>query len=746
MLNLFLYFALVSSVVSQTTENKKVALKDQLVRSISHVNEMLVDIEGKIGREREILSQIDHNLSESKEVDVDYGINIFWNGTSTKPGVSGKFGNYTYTIRTTPSLFPTPTTKSTYATIAVNWHLSTIVDGVATTDSLYIEDLKKNMAAKQYGYFTAFVDEFSELMFSKPVSDAYTVSTYLSLLLKKSIREGKFNSMSDELVNGMGTLLVWYDTLTPARVQQQAGVLHHIIQVKDKSMSEDMNNLINFYDSLCTKEDGQKLFESLELFFVYPEANVTLATVGDKIFQAALAPYFKTEGTRKHKRLIQLLFMAVHDLDPHFRRQNEANEFAKDGNQTYMANRRMNYKRFAKHLLFKHRKLFKKLKRQYKHDKKKKHHRISHKQKHHYRASINKHHKRRRRQDHKRIKQKSHTESNEKLQNDEIEKNSNKYNPYYDEQFKTHQQENIQNSQSTETREKPERKQIKVQPEPRQRKLYKRARTSTSSQSILQYPDHDQDYPQHLKQSTNDLLKNKQQNEKSTQSILQYPDNDQDYPQHLKQSTNDVSKNKQQNEKFKQSILQYPDNNDQDYPQHLKQSTNDFLKNKQQNEKFKQSILQYPDNDQDYPQHLKQSTNNVLKNKQENEKFKQSILQYPDNGQLYPQHLKQSTNDFLSNGQQNENRRFNSLSGEDNHSQNTIKNKKLNKVREASSYSDEENHLKMNLYDALRHGNKTFVSFRRSNGDTVTKQPLRDLSSEPDEEWVLKKNIYKFFE
>lgn len=77
---------------------------------------------------------------------------------------------------------------------------------------------------------------------------------------------------------------------------------------------------------------------------------------------------------------------------------------------------------------------------------------------------------------------------------------------------------------------------------------------------------------------------------------------------------------------------------------------------------------------------------------------------------------------------------------------NNFQNPILHKIREVSSYSDEEKHLRNNLYDALRHGNTTYVSFRKLGGDIIDKQTLRDLSSEPDEEWVLKNNIYKVFE
>lgn len=117
------------------------------------------------------------------------------------------------------------------------------------------------------------------------------------------------------------------------------------------------------------------------------------------------------------------------------------------------------------------------------------------------------------------------------------------------------------------------------------------------------------------------------------------------------------------------------------------------------------------------------------------------------------QYLKQLAIRFLTKNEQKlnfyKNRRFNIPSSEEeicNHSLNFEDNYMLHKIREASSYSDEEDHLRNNLYDALRHGNRTFGPFRKSGGDINKKQILRVLSSETDEEWVLKNKIYKVFE
>lgn len=61
-------------------------------------------------------------------------------------------------------------------------------------------------------------------------------------------------------------------------------------------------------------------------------------------------------------------------------------------------------------------------------------------------------------------------------------------------------------------------------------------------------------------------------------------------------------------------------------------------------------------------------------------------------------------------------------------SNNTI----VHKIREASSYSDEEYNLKTNLYDALRHGNRSFVHFRNMSNPGSS-----------DEEKIIKRNLYK---
>lgn len=65
------------------------ALKNQLERSIMHVSQILADAENKIGRERSVLSQIDKELDEVLDSDVaraNYGINVFWNSSTTKTG------------------------------------------------------------------------------------------------------------------------------------------------------------------------------------------------------------------------------------------------------------------------------------------------------------------------------------------------------------------------------------------------------------------------------------------------------------------------------------------------------------------------------------------------------------------------------------------------------------------------------------------------------------------------------------
>ncbi|KAJ8713072.1 hypothetical protein PYW08_008376 [Mythimna loreyi] len=77
--------------------------------------------------------------------------------------------------------------------------------------------------------------------------------------------------------------------------------------------------------------------------------------------------------------------------------------------------------------------------------------------------------------------------------------------------------------------------------------------------------------------------------------------------------------------------------------------------------------------------------------------------------------------------------------------QDIVKNYMSDKTKEVASYNDEEENLRTNLYDALRHGNMTLVSFRKSGGDVISNHPIRDLSSEPEDEWILKNNIYKVF-
>uniref|UniRef100_A0A2H1W8X4 SFRICE_011755 n=1 Tax=Spodoptera frugiperda TaxID=7108 RepID=A0A2H1W8X4_SPOFR len=120
-----------------------------------------------------------------------------------------------------------------------------------------------------------------------------------------------------------------------------------------------------------------------------------------------------------------------------------------------------------------------------------------------------------------------------------------------------------------------------------------------------------------------------------------------------------------------------------------------------------------------------------------------------------PEYLKQLAISYFRKKQQAQNfRRFNVPSTEEEmydnisvySSNSTEHNNLLQKIREDSSYSDEEEHLRNNLYDALRHDNRTLVQFRAIHGEDTTNDTIRGISRESDNEWVLKNNIYKVFE
>lgn len=75
------------------------------------------------------------------------------------------------------------------------------------------------------------------------------------------------------------------------------------------------------------------------------------------------------------------------------------------------------------------------------------------------------------------------------------------------------------------------------------------------------------------------------------------------------------------------------------------------------------------------------------------------------------------------------------------------RNKSVNKtdrkfILKDSSTSDEKD-LKFNLQDTLRHGNRKFIE--RRNYQTRNRKSIVELSSDSDQESVLKNNIYKVF-
>ena len=68
-------------------ENKTVPLKEKLAKSLTHIKDMLVVIEAKIERERQLLSQISDNLnnkigSEVARTNHEEPTDIWWQSTS----------------------------------------------------------------------------------------------------------------------------------------------------------------------------------------------------------------------------------------------------------------------------------------------------------------------------------------------------------------------------------------------------------------------------------------------------------------------------------------------------------------------------------------------------------------------------------------------------------------------------------------------------------------------------------------
>lgn len=135
----------------------------------------------------------------------------------------------------------------------------------------------------------------------------------------------------------------------------------------------------------------------------------------------------------------------------------------------------MNYRRIVKHLQVTYPKLFKKIKRHFKHGKKSKHHHLSHKRKshHNYRETRGRHQRHKQLHEHEHVRRRARTESGNELENGEDERDSNENSSYQrdkvrrtqtrHEELKQRKSKQRQWKRPTETRSTTEPQQYNVQ-------------------------------------------------------------------------------------------------------------------------------------------------------------------------------------------------------------------------------------------------------------------------------------------
>ncbi|PZC83615.1 hypothetical protein B5X24_HaOG207598 [Helicoverpa armigera] len=659
MLLLLLYFVPLRISISQTTENS--TLKGQLRKSLAHVNEMLADIEGKIDRERKLLSQIDGGL-RANPVYMDYDITDIWwepKEKSTVPTSITRSNNPTVSSTTTtsqttttvtvPSLIVTPTTPTlfpqpppiTKSTYPANWPFPT-TSGTSTPEKQYVQAMKEIMVMDHHGYCSAFLAKLTELIAIKDTANVTPLLTEMEKSVFQAIESGKLNSMGNSLVNGLKMVLNMVTALHPTVIQQQASVAHYVIKHKNALMTKDLNAVLNYFDKLFNDAEGEQLFATLYPFEQYPDGGKTATEVSERMLGAVLAPVIRLEGKRPLRRLIQAINEAVQDMYPNWRAQSlppfETLTNETPINNTYNISgvpgrRSLNYKRILKHFLLKHPRYLKEIRRHKLHTKKNVHHNGLKKKNVHHNV----------------------------LKKKNIHHNVLKKNNFHHSTHK-HQRHHKKDFSRRE-------RHGHLKPMIRSASKHRSQRVHDTSESGAFY---------HVSTTT---------------------------------TSRAIKKNKLRNRRDKKLTKQLEE----------KEKQLRYLQEKQRHYRLlaKKRKAKKSDNN-DYPKY-----------------FKKLALDY----------FRQT-----KHGKNKKHRRFMGSSSKDSNETNTsayedskhsVENNVLRKIIDFSSYSDQEEDLRSNLNDALRHGNATIVSFRAMD---FKNQSLWDMTSASDDEWVLKNNIYKVFE
>ncbi|XP_022831992.1 uncharacterized protein LOC111360329 [Spodoptera litura] len=572
---------------------------------------MLADIEGKIDKERRLLSQVDLDLNNKGTDYMDYTVTDIWWDDSQLTEIT------TVTeLSTTPTLFG-ETTETTVATHSPNWPFPKDYGAADTTqqESLIQHDLKNSMAVDGLGYGSASLVKFLELIMKKDFLTATDLFNTLIVGIDKRIDEGKLASVGQDVLAAARQSLVMiqsYGINSPTAIEAISST-QLILKNKNIPIDPKIREAIGIYDNMFTKEEGDKLFATLEVFERFPEVGKTSKDVCEPMLNAVLAPYKRMEGTWEQKKFVRLITQATY------------NELRMGSNLTDRPERRsMNYKKIVQHLLHKHPRILKKL---------------------------NEHHKERIRR-HRR--------------------DSRDYHNYDETRSKKYSSHRFRQRALSVSSNEPDRE---------------------SMESAFYHEHHVNDVSSIRKKVMHQIKKrNRMKRRKHRRERRKHRRN---------------RKRKQRHHHSTTSLSTTPT-----VANATTSSTTPTTKTTA-TAAAKKLVSGLS------PEYLKQLAISYFRKKQETQNFRRFNIPSSDE-EMYD------------------------MSGYSNNS--TEHNNLLQKITEDTSYSDEEDHLRNNLYDALRHDNRTLVKFRAIHEEDDLNDTVRDMSKETDDEWLLKNNIYKVFE
>ncbi|KAF9405249.1 hypothetical protein HW555_013939 [Spodoptera exigua] len=143
----------------------------------------------------------------------------------------------------------------------------------AGSESLLQQDLKNYMVINHLGYGSAFIVKFSELIGSKDIISAAALTKAFTSEADKLIAQGTFSRMGPDIVKEMKKLLNVLVTSDIENTMDLARLSHFIFKNKDQTLEAPVKQIVDYYDKMFKKEEGEELFATLEALERYPEGQ-----------------------------------------------------------------------------------------------------------------------------------------------------------------------------------------------------------------------------------------------------------------------------------------------------------------------------------------------------------------------------------------------------------------------------------------------------------------------------------------